>query len=104
MLHVLSSQERKRFWLIGLLVVLLVGLWVLFSPRGLVRYYRLRGEIEAMRAEKEALTTSNKALAAEIAKLEKNPVYLEGVAREEYGLIRKNEMVFEFPKPPKRHH
>jgi len=103
MLQQLAHQERKRFWLVCLLVVLALGGWLFFSPHGLVRYGKLKRQLEAVRAENEALAAHNKALAAEIAKLENDPAYLEWLARKEYGLVRKNEMIFDFPRRGKKH-
>ena len=103
MLHQLPPQERKRFWLFSTLIVLAVGLWLFFSPRGAMRYLELRREIGKVRSEADDLAARNKNLADEAAKLEKDSSYLEGVARQEYGLLRKNEIVFEFPVRKKGH-
>lgn len=103
MLQQLSPQERKRFWLISTVIVLALGLWLFFFPNGGMRYLELRQEIASVQAETDDLNAHNKALAEEAVKLEKDPSYLEGVARQEYGLVRKNEIVFEFPKRRRRH-
>ena len=103
MLHQLTLRERKRFWTISTVIVLAVGLWLFFFPHGIMRYLELRREIALVRAETDDFNARNKALTEEAVKLEKDPAYLEGVARKEYGLLRKNEIVFEFPKRKKRH-
>ncbi|RZW27380.1 MAG: septum formation initiator family protein, partial [Desulfobulbaceae bacterium] len=46
----------------------------------------------------EALIKSNEELQAEIERLKHDQAYLEQVAREKYGLLKKNERVFDFSK------
>ncbi|MDH5299570.1 MAG: septum formation initiator family protein [Desulfobulbaceae bacterium] len=103
MLYPLTPRERKRFWSFGAMVVLLLALWLLLSPKGVLRYYALRQELGKVQGEAAELDRRNKELVREIVRLKTDPGHLEEVARHDYGLIKKNEMVFEFPQRPKKH-
>ena len=103
MLSQFSFQERKRFWTIFVMVVVLLCLWLFFAPNGVLRYYRLRQEIEAVKNETTSLEDQNSILLKDVQRLQNDPAYLEDVARDEYDLIRKNEMVFDFTKRGKKH-
>ena len=98
-----SHREHKQFWTICLITLALLCLWLLFSPNGVIRYYRLRQEIAVIKAEAASLGEQNKALAEEVRRLKKDPAYLEDVARDEYGLIRQNEMIFDFSRRSEKH-
>ncbi|MDH3359899.1 MAG: septum formation initiator family protein [Desulfobulbaceae bacterium] len=98
-----SSQERKRFWTICCIVLGLLCLWLIFSPSGVVRYYRIRQQLESVNNEVVTLKQQNILLDEEVRRLEKDPAFVEDVARDEYGMIRKNEIIFDFSKRNKNH-
>ena len=47
--------------------------------------------------ENKEIEEKNGALQKDIERIQNDPDYLEKVARDKYGLLRENEMVFEFP-------
>ncbi|MDH4321498.1 MAG: septum formation initiator family protein [Desulfobulbaceae bacterium] len=98
-----SHREHKQFWTICLVILAMLSLWLLFAPNGVIRYYRLQNEIAVVKAEAASLDEQNQALATEVRRLQKDPAYLEDVAREEYGLIRQNEMIFDFSRHSEKH-
>ncbi len=55
-----------------------------------------RGRVQALEREQQALIKRNRELAAEIKRLQTDDAYLEELARKKYGLLRENEMVYEF--------
>jgi cell division protein FtsB len=74
-------------------------LWILFSPQtGIWQYYRTQKELQQLQIANEELRTENKAIQEELDKLKKDKTYLEKVAREQLGLIRKNEIIYDFDK------
>ena len=56
----------------------------------------MRNRTAALEQQTEELMRSNEALKAEIERLKHDEAYLEQVAREKYGLLKKNERVFDF--------
>ena len=91
-------QENRLLKIIIMLVVLTV-VWLIFAPGtgvySLVKQNKRTAELER---QTEALIKSNEELQAEIERLKHDQAYLEQVAREKYGLLKKNERVFDFSK------
>jgi len=57
-----------------------------------------RAELKQLQQKTVELEKENSALQEEINRLQNDSEYLEEVARREYGLLRKNERVFDFSK------
>jgi len=98
------TATRRKALLAGGFAALLILLWLTLSPWGAARYFRLRHELTELRATNLELTENNRALKEEIEKLKNDPVYLEKVAREQYDLLKKNEVIYrDQPKKSGRH-
>lgn len=96
-------HDRKMMWLLGSVVAIFFLLWILFAPgRGFFHYLKLHREIAALTEENSRLEAKNVELTEDIKKLQSDNAYLEKVAREKHGLLKKNEMVFDFEKPAKK--
>lgn len=92
-------QERKFIQLAGLLAVILILLWVIFSSStGIVRFFQANQEREALQIANKNLEEKNKQLQNEVDRLEHDPAAIEEVARKEFGLIKKNEIIYDFSK------
>ena len=82
-----------------IVLVVLTIVWLLFAPGtgvySLVKQNKKTAELER---QTEMLIKSNEELRAEIERLKHDQAYLEQVAREKYGLLKKNERVFDFSK------
>ncbi|MFO7716214.1 FtsB family cell division protein [Desulfosarcina sp.] len=79
--------------------VLLINLVVLivFGDNGLVELYRLRAREQAMAAQNETLARENVNLYRTIGRLKSDPAYLESVARNELGMIGREDVVILLP-------
>lgn len=84
------------------LIAITLGLWIYFAPNGMGRYLGVRGEIRRTATDIETLRTENRKIEQEIGKIKNDRRYLEDIARRDYGLLRKNEMVFDFSRPEKK--
>jgi len=92
-----SRRNLPRLLLIaGIILVLCLAGWLLVSPHGMVRSYRLHREISRLKEETDRLARENQALREEIRRLKSDPAYIEEVARKELGMIRENEILFDF--------
>lgn len=101
----LTHSQRKLLIVVSSLISLALGLWIIFSPYGALKYFQLKKEIRAVQKESAEIELASAALVEEIGRLEKDPVYLEEMARREFGLIKKNEVIYQFQKPtPKKKH
>jgi cell division protein FtsB len=85
---------RHNLWPLAL-VALILG-FALFGDRGILDMLKLsnqRGELVGKVGELEA---QNEQLRTEIAALKNDRSYIERVARTELGMVREDELVFQF--------
>jgi cell division protein FtsB len=94
------SQGRLvavRLLPIGILGLAIVAVPVMiFSPTGLDRLRGLREEKRRVEAENSQLSLEIEELRAEVQRIKSDPAAVEQVARDELGLVRKTEVVFQF--------
>ena len=94
-----SRSERRQLLYIGVFLVVLILLWVLIAPKkSALHLVKAKQELEAIQAENKRLEEENEVLREEIDRLKHDPTYLEEKARKEYGLLKKNEMLYKFEK------
>jgi len=96
-------QQKKLYWIFLLLVAIFL-LVLFFTPgKGLFFLRRQKMQVIALNAEKQKLVEKNNVLHEEIKRVTTDVRYLEEVAREQHGLLKKDEMVFDFsPKEQKK--
>lgn len=105
---VLPSPDRfrlgPRLRLVGILLLVLVVASIV-GNRGLVRLYHMQQSRTALEREIEQLTAANAGLAEEVRALRNDPGRVEAIAREDLGLVKPGELVYEFraTAPPERH-
>jgi cell division protein FtsB len=82
---------------LAILVVAIVAVPVLiFSPTGLGRLNALREERGRADDEISRLSQQIAELRAEVKRIKDDPAAVERVARDELGLVRRTEVVFQF--------
>lgn len=69
---------------------------MLMSPTGLTRLENLRRERAEAEREVTRLSREIRRLRAEVRRVKKEPAAVERVARDELGLVRQTEIVFQF--------
>ena len=69
---------------------------LVFSPSGLARLNALRQERSRADEEVQRLSREIDRLRAEVARVKEDPAYVERAARDELGLLRQTEVVFQF--------
>jgi cell division protein FtsB len=93
------AQALQRALPIGILALALVGAPVLiFEPQGLPRMQSLEQELAQVDAENADLRRDISTLRVEVRDLRDDPAAVERIARSQLGLVRKNEIVFQFGK------
>ena len=90
-------------WLRGLplavLTMSLIAVPVLvLEPQGMPRMRALDKELRDVEAENAELRRDVARLRTEVKDLRENPAAVERIAREQLGLVRKSEVVFQFEK------
>lgn len=76
------------------LVILVVA--SVMGNRSLLRLYQMHRERGAVEREIDQLTAANAALAEEVRNLRTDPARAEAIAREELGLVKPGDLVYEF--------
>lgn len=86
---------------LAILVTSLIAVPVLvFEPQGLPRMRALEHELEGVKEENAELRRRITSLRAEVKELQEEPTAVERIAREQLGLVRKSEVVFQFDHRP----
>lgn len=99
----LSLIQQKRLFRISLGILILLLLWIVFAPGSGMFYLRQqKKQLASLEAEQELLIQQNKEMKQNIERLQNDQEYLEKVAREEHGMLKDNEMVFDFAKKKKK--
>ncbi len=71
---------------------------MILRPEGLPRMRAVDHELESVQAENRGLKRDIGDLKSEVQHLRDDPAAVEHIARAELGMVRKSEVVFQFPK------
>jgi cell division protein FtsB len=87
----------ERILPVGVLVMAVVGAPVLiFSPQGLPRLRGLEKELSDVNEENAELRREIDGLRGRVGRLRDDPRAVERIARDNLGLVRPSEVVFQF--------
>lgn len=90
------ENKKIRFYIIASVVVF-GSLYLLFNSYGVIKYAKVKGELEDLNVRISQLEEENRKLEAEIDSLIRNvPAKIEKIAREKYDMIKPNEKKIEF--------
>ena len=97
------KEPQSRFFRIAALAVIGIFLLVLvgsvLGDGGLIRIYQLTKDRENLQSRIGVEEVRQQELLGRIAALKDDPGELERIAREELGMVREGEIVFDF-RPP----
>lgn len=100
MLARLMSSPRlvfERVMPLAILAIAVISVPVMiWSPSGLRRLSSLRAERARAEAQISELSQQIRELRAEVQRVKEDPTAVERVARDELGLVRQTEVVFQF--------
>ena len=90
------EKKKTRFYII-VSVIVIGTLYLLFNNFGVVKYAKVKSDLEDLNTRITQLEEENRRLEAEIDSLKRNvPAKIEKIAREKYNMIRPNEKKIEF--------
>jgi cell division protein FtsB len=92
---------QKRFYLTPAAVIIFILYFTVFGDRGLLRINHLHRDRDEMQQHLQELKGENERLKREIAALQSDRRYLESIARRDFGLVRSNEVIYQFPPQDK---
>lgn len=95
---------KKKFFKVlslGLFIILLAGTWLAFGDRGFIYLYRMEKERQEYLEKIQSLELANQKLKEEIDRLRYDSEYIVEKAREELGLVKKNEVIYRFTEDDK---
>ena len=96
----MSRLARALLWTLpfGLLVLSIVGVPLsILDEQGLSRYRALRDELAEIARVNDRLGRDVESLHREVGDLRHDPDAIERIARDELGMIREDEILFQFP-------
>lgn len=99
----LSPLQQKKLTRVVLVLFMLAICWLLFAPNmGVVSLQRENSRLDALIQQKSQLEQENAELRQEITKIKDDIDHFERLAREKHGLLRKNEILFDFDEQKKK--
>jgi cell division protein FtsB len=81
----------RRFIMIVLLVM---GFLILFGKKGLIDNYKMQQMVKELSTINEQMLKDNNKLKQEILLLRKDPKYIERLARDELGMVKKGDIIY----------
>ncbi|HBA86531.1 MAG TPA: septum formation initiator [Geobacter sp.] len=88
---------QKRLFFVPAAVIIFILYFTIFGDRGLLRINHLHRDRDEMQKHLTDLKSENDKLKREIAALQSDRRYLESIARRDFGLVRSNEVIYQFP-------
>ena len=76
--------------------------FTVFGEKGLLRIFELKQDKNKIEAHLTDSRSDNEKLKREIVALKSDRRYLESIARKDFGLVRSNEVIYQFPQEKKQ--
>jgi cell division protein FtsB len=83
-----------------ILLLMFTALFILYSDNGLFDFHLLETEKKQLVKENQHLEHENLMLYREIDRLKNDLKYIENVARQELGMVGKDEVILRMEQPP----
>jgi cell division protein FtsB len=86
---------------VGLMVLIILG-YTVFGEHGLIRMVRYKRQTQKIVKQSENLKAENERLRQEIERLKNDQAYIERLAREDLGMVKNGEFVYQFTGNPEK--
>ncbi len=87
------NTKQRIFVGISILLLFCLLLFIMFSDSGLADLFKLKSDRDRLLQENERLKQENLSLYRTIDRLKNDPEYIESIARKEFGMIKKDEVI-----------
>ncbi|MGO9380156.1 MAG: FtsB family cell division protein [Dissulfurispiraceae bacterium] len=74
---------------------------LVFGDMGLIKYWELKKNKVRIESEISQVSNENRTLSEQVNSLKKDPYFIEKYAREEYGMAKPDEFIFQYKKNDK---
>ncbi|HMK61775.1 MAG TPA: septum formation initiator family protein [Dissulfurispiraceae bacterium] len=101
--QVAHEQKRRSYIFFAVIAIALAYLSynLVFSDMGLVKYLELKKNKSKLETEITRVGKENKAISEQVNALKKDPYFIEKYAREEYGMAKRDEFIFQYKNSDK---
>ena len=87
------TRNQNILLVFSILLLIALFIYIVFSPQGYSDLMLLKQEQEKLVQKNERIARENLALRIEIDRLKHDLGYIESIARQEYGMIKKDEII-----------
>ncbi len=92
---------QKRMYFIPAGCIAFILFFTVFGDKGLLRIYELKQDKNKINTRLSENRNDNEKLKREIVALKSDRRYIESIARKDFGLVRNNEVIYQFPQGKK---
>lgn len=92
-------MRKKGLLLFVLFFFVVVGLLAFFGDKGVVHLLRLKRELARIQERTQKIEEENRKLREEARRLREERRYIEEIARRELGMVKEDEIVYQFDWP-----
>ncbi len=96
-----NSEVKKKqmiFFTIIVLTLLYLSISLVFGDMGLFKYIELNRTRKSLEKQIAQISNQNEQMRSQLKALKDDPFYREKLAREEYGLSRPDEYIFQYDR------
>jgi len=96
-----NSEVKKKqmiFFTVVILSLLYLSISLVFGDMGLFKYRELNRTRTSLEKQIAQISNQNEQLRSQLKSLKNDPFYREKLAREEYGLSRPDEYIFQYDR------
>jgi cell division protein FtsB len=93
-----AKKNRMIFFTIVVLSFIYLSISLVFGDMGLVKYFDLSNTRKNLEKQITEMHQQNEQLKLQLKSLREDPFYREKLAREEYGLSRSDEYIFQYDR------
>jgi len=98
----MKLRLQKRMYFIPAGCIAFILFFTVFGDKGLLRIYELKQDKTKIDARLVDTRNENEKLKREILALKGDRRFLESIARKDFGLVRSNEVIYQFPQEKKQ--
>ena len=94
----LNLPLEKKMYVIPAGCLAFILFFTVFGDKGLLRIFELKQDKSKIEERLTDSRAGNEKLKREIVALKSDRRYLESIARKDFGLVRDNEVIYQFPQ------